>query len=71
MTPQEVIILVKRRFERRYGERVHIMTARPEGDHGWAVFVEYDGIIWKQSVSQDGRLGSCTRQYPQLEMVAH
>ena len=67
----EVIKLVKSRFEGLFGEQAHVMALHPEENGGWAVFVEYGGIVWKQSVSREGTLGSCFRQSPELEWVRH
>ena len=69
MSTEEVILLVQTRFQNFVGERVHVMTVRPEEGIGWSVFVEYGGIIWKQCVSPEGVLGSCSRYYPQLETI--
>jgi hypothetical protein len=69
MSTEEIILLVQTRFHNSLGERVHIMTVRPDEGIGWVVFVEYDGIIWKQCVSHEGILGSCSRYYPHLETI--
>lgn len=71
MTTEEVVLLVQARFHTSVHERVHIMTVRSDEGNGWVVFVEYGGIIWKQCVSAEGILGSCSRHYPQLETVKH
>ena len=71
MKAHEVIMLVKSRFEDLLGAQVQIMSVRPGENAGWVVYVEHSGIIWKQSVSHEGILGSCSREYPQLEFVRH
>lgn len=68
---EEVILLVKSRFENEADVRAHIMTVRPDEDGGWIVFVESGGVVWRQRVSCDGVLGSCSRLYSQLEWVKH
>ena len=68
---QEIMLLVKDRFEDFLGARVHIMAARPEEHEGWAVYIGSGGIVWKQSVSREGVLGSCSREYPQMELMGH
>ena len=68
---QDVVLLVKTRLEDALSRRVHVMTVCPDEPNGWAVFVECEGIVWKQRVSCEGTLGFCSRQYPQLEMVRH
>jgi hypothetical protein len=60
MTTGEITLLVKNRFETTLGQRVHVASVRPEGSNGWAVFVEVDGIVWRQRVSREGELGTCT-----------
>ena len=37
---QEIILLVKDRFEDLLGARVHVMTVRPDENEGWAVYIE-------------------------------
>ena len=69
MNREEIILLVRRQFQPCFGDRMHIMAVRPEAGIGWAVYVEYDGIIWKQVVTYTGTLGSCSRCYPQLETI--
>jgi hypothetical protein len=71
ITTEEILLLVQARFHSLVGERVHIMTVRPEEGSGWVVFVEHGGVIWKQCVALDGTLGSCSRHYPQLETIKH
>ena len=68
---QDIILLVKDRFDDFWGARVHIMAVRSEENEGWAVYIESGGIVWKQSVSREGILGSCSREYPQLELTRH
>ncbi len=68
---QDIILLVKDRFEDLLDVRVHIMTIRPDENEGWAVYIESGGIVWKQSVSREGILGSCSREYPQMELTRH
>ena len=60
MTTSEVILLVRNRFETTLGQHVHVASVRPEGSNGWAVFVEAGGIVWRQRVSSEGVLGTCT-----------
>lgn len=60
MTTSNVILLVKNRFETTLGQHVHVASVRPEGSNGWAVFVEVGGIVWRQRVSGEGVLGTCT-----------
>jgi hypothetical protein len=60
MKTSEVILLVKNRFETTLGQHVHVASVRPEGSTGWAVFVEAGGIVWRQKVSSNGVLGTCT-----------
>jgi hypothetical protein len=60
MTTSEVILLVKNRLATTLGQRVHVASVRPEGSDGWAVFVEVGGIVWRQRVSREGVLGTCT-----------
>jgi len=68
---QEIMLLVKDRFDDFLGARVHIMAVCSEENEGWAVYIESGGIVWKQSVSREGILGSCSREYPQLELTRH
>jgi hypothetical protein len=60
MTTSEVILLVKNRFETTLGQDAHVASVRSEGSNGWAVFVEVEGIVWRQRVSSEGVLGTCT-----------
>ena len=68
---QDIILLVKDRFKDLLDVRVHIMAVRSEENEGWAVYIESGGIVWKQSVSREGILGSCSREYPQMELMRH
>ena len=60
MTKNKVTLLVRSRFETTLGQHVHVASIRPEGSNGWAVFVEAGGIVWRQRVSSEGVLGTCT-----------
>jgi hypothetical protein len=60
MTTSKVILLVKNRFETTLGQHVHVASVHPEGRNGWAVFVEVAGVVWRQRVSGEGVLGTCT-----------
>jgi len=68
---QEIMLLVKDRFDDFLGARMNIMAVRPDENEGWAVYIESGGIVWKQSVSREGVLGSCSREYPQMELMGH
>jgi hypothetical protein len=69
MNTEDIILLVKSQVERVVGERVHIMNIRPDESAGWTVFFAHGGIAWKQRVTHEGTLDSCSRHYPQLETM--
>ena len=71
MSTADIILLVKSQLEHLLGERVHIMNVRLDERAGWTVFFAHGGIAWKQRVTEEGRLGSCSRHYPQAELVMH
>lgn len=71
MNTEDVILLVKSQVEQVVGERVHIMNIRSDDQAGWTVFFAHAGIAWKQRVTEAGMLESCSRHYPQVEIIHH
>ncbi|MGE0825732.1 MAG: hypothetical protein AB7G75_13005 [Candidatus Binatia bacterium] len=71
LSTEDVVLLVRRKFEYILSGSVSVLLVYPEEGKGWAVFVEHGGIVWKQSVFANGTLGPCYRQYPEMEWVKH
>ena len=71
LSTEDIVLLVRKKFDCILRGPVHIMLVRPEEGGGWIVFVEHGWIMWEQRVLADGTMGTCYRQYPEIEWVKH